>query len=204
MRVIRVEAQSMGSNTYLVVSGTHALVVDPAVSISAIVSAAGNACASIEGILLTHGHFDHVLSLDTLHSTFSVPAMIHANDAPMLTDGKKNAFYEFYGRERVFGAAEITFEDGDEIRVGDESFYVLHTPGHTAGSCCFVCGDAIITGDTLFADNIGRCDLYSSDENEMRASLARLRTLDPNLRIRPGHGMGEQLGKALNNAALWL
>ena len=197
MRVIHVRAQSFGSNTYLIVSGTHALVVDPAVSVSAIVSTAGELGASIDGILLTHGHYDHMLSLDTLRQTLHVPAMIHKNDAVMLTDGKKNAFYAFYGQERVFGAADETFEDGDELCVGDERFCVIHTPGHTGGSCCFVCGNALITGDTLFAEGIGRCDLWSGDIDDMRDSLSRLRTLDPELRIRPGHGMGEHLGFAL-------
>lgn len=204
MRVVRVEAQGFGANTYLIVSGTHALVVDPAVSVSAIMTAAGNLGATPDGILLTHGHFDHMLSLDTLRETLSIPAMIHEADAPMLTDGKKNAFYSFYGQERIFGAAEKTFTNGDMIAVGDEHFRVLHTPGHTEGSCCFVCGNALITGDTLFADNIGRCDLYGGDEEQMKESLALLRTLDPSLRIRPGHGIGESLGNALDNAAYWL
>ena len=204
MHVVRVEAQSMGANTYLVVSGTHALVVDPAVSVTAIASAAGSVGASIDGILLTHGHFDHVLSLDTLRKAFPVPAMIHKNDASMLTDGKKNAFYTFYGQERVFGAAEITFEDGEQISLGEETLRVIHTPGHTAGSCCFLCGDDLVTGDTLFADTIGRCDLYSSDVSQMRASLARLQTFDQTLRIHPGHGMGERLGAALSCAIYYL
>lgn len=204
MRVIRVEAQSFGSNTYLIVSGTHALVVDPAVSVSAIANAAGEVGATPDGILLTHGHFDHMLSLDTLRKTFSIPAMIHVDDAYMLTDGKANAFYAFYGQERTFGAAEQTFSDGETLFVGDESFRVIHTPGHTQGSCCFICGNALITGDTLFADNIGRCDLQGGDESQMKDSLLRLRELDPTLRIRPGHGIGESLGIALDNAAYWL
>ncbi len=204
MHVVRVEAQSMGANTYLIVSGTHALVVDPAVSVTAIASAAGSVGASIDGILLTHGHFDHVLSLDTLRKAFPVPAMIHKNDASMLTDGKKNAFYTFYGQERVFGAADITFEDGEEVSLGKETLRVIHTPGHTAGSCCFLCGNDLVTGDTLFADTIGRCDLYSSDVTQMRASLSRLQTLDQDLRIHPGHGMGERLGAALSCAIYYL
>ena len=204
MRVVRVDAQGFGANTYLIVSGASALAVDPAVSVSAIVSAAGELGASIDGILLTHGHYDHMLSLDTLRQALRVPAMIHTEDACMLTDGKKNAFYAFYGQERVFGAAEQTFSDGDELFVGEESFRVLHTPGHTGGSCCFVCGNAIITGDTLFADSIGRCDLWGGDTDGMRQSLALLRTLDPTPRIRPGHGMGETLGVALDNAAYYL
>ena len=204
MHVVRVEAQSMGANTYLVVSGTHALVVDPAVSVTAIASAAGSVSASIDGILLTHGHFDHVLSLDTLRKAFPVPTMIHKNDAPMLTDGKKNAFYTFYGQERVFGAADVTFDDGEEISLGEETLRVIHTPGHTAGSCCFLCGHDLVTGDTLFADTIGRCDLYSSNISQMRASLARLQTLDQDLRIHPGHGMSERLGAALSCAIYYL
>lgn len=196
--------ESFGANTYLLISDRHAYVVDPAVSVSAILKAAGEENAQIEGILLTHGHFDHILSLDTLRAATGLPASIHEEDAVMLTDGRKNAFYDFYHQERAFGAAERLLWEGDVIPLGKDEITVLHTPGHTPGSVCYLCGDSLVTGDTLFADTIGRCDLWGGSDAQMARSLERLRTLPASLRIYPGHGPDARLGDALDNAAYYL
>ena len=95
MKIVPICAESFGANTYLIVSGRSALVVDPAVSVQAILSACQAEDASLEGILLTHGHFDHILSLDTLRDTLPIPAYIHEADRVMLIDGTKNAFSTF-------------------------------------------------------------------------------------------------------------
>ena len=75
---------------------------------------------------------------------------------------------------------------------------VIHTPGHTASSVCYLAGDILITGDTLFADSYGRYDLYSGDLNTLKASLRRLSAMDPTLTIYPGHGENTSLGTACN------
>lgn len=201
MKICTVCAESFGANTYIVVSDSHALVIDPTVSVSAILNAIREEDAYLEGILLTHGHFDHVLSLDSLRSASGVGASIHENDAVMLTDGKRNAFYEFFGQERTYRPAEHLLRDGDVIRLGDETITVLHTPGHTGGSVCYLCDGFLITGDTLFAESFGRCDLWSGDMEQMRSSLSALRDLDGKLTIYPGHGAPSILRDALDNVA---
>lgn len=195
---------SFGANTYVVFSDIHALVIDPAVSVDAIVSAASDVGARIEGILLTHGHYDHTVSIDTLRRALSVPVYVHSADAVMLTDGRKNAFFDFFGKECVHAPADRLLEDGDTLTLGDESIRVLHTAGHSAGSVCFDCGSFIVTGDTLFAESIGRCDLWSGNEAQLRDSLKRLRGLEPSLTIYPGHGAPARLGDALDNAAYYI
>ena len=204
MKIIPICPTSFASNSYLLVSNGAALVVDPSVSAEAILRTAKEQNAEIQGILLTHGHFDHILSLDVLREKLSIPAAIHEHDAVMLTDGKKNAFYDFFGKERVFGAAEQLLSEGDTIPLGDEKITVLHTPGHTGGSVCYLAGNALITGDTLFANTYGRCDLWSGDEQEMHRSLLRLRSLSPDLTIYPGHGDTARLGDALDEVAYLL
>jgi len=203
MRVIPIASPSFGSNTYLITSGVHALVVDPAVSLQAIFSAADEAGAElIEGVLLTHGHFDHMLSMDELCESLKIPTMIHREDAPMLTDGKANAFYSFFGKERTFRPADRLLEDGDGIALGDEAVRVIHTPGHSRGSCCFLCGeDRLITGDTVFAEGFGRYDLFGGDASVLKASLSRLSAMNPRVRIYPGHGMRAFLGDALRTCS---
>lgn len=203
MEIREVCPYSFGANTYIVASGTHALVVDPAVSVNAIVSAAGELGAQLEAILLTHGHFDHTVAVDTLRDALSIPLYIHSDDAIMLTDGKKNGYYDFYRKECVHRKADILLGDGDVIDLGNERLTVIHTPGHSLGSVCYLGDGFIVTGDTLFADTIGRCDLFGGSSAQMEVSLERLRTLDGALRIYPGHGAPSLLGSALVSAAYY-
>ena len=201
MKIIPVCTRSLGANTYILVSGNEALVVDPTVSVEAVVNAAKAENAEIKGILLTHGHFDHVFSLDTLRSELSIGASVHKNDAIMLTDGKTNAFFDFFGRERTYRPAETLLSHMDKIRLGDEEITVLHTPGHTEGSVCYLCDGFMVTGDTLFAESYGRCDLWSGDIQKMRNSLGMLRQLPKDTVIYPGHGELAKLGDALDTVA---
>ena len=199
MKIINVCEGSWASNCYALISKNHALIVDPSSSTKAISEVLEREGATLEGILLTHGHFDHILSLDTLREATGVPAYIHKDDAIMLTDGKKNAFFELFGRERIYRAAERLLNDGDKIPLGDESLTVYHTPGHTHGSVCFISDGTIFSGDTIFAESYGRCDLWNGDMEKMRYSLRKLSKLDPALTLYPGHGNTCSLGEALNN-----
>lgn len=201
MKIITVRPESFGANTYLLLSGNKALAVDPCVSVSAIKDAAEKEGATIVGILLTHGHFDHIMSLDTLRDTTGVDAYVHTNDAEMLSDGKKNAFYTFFGRDRVYRPAEKLLADQDIIPLGDENITVIHTPGHTRGSVCYHSGDILVTGDTLFAQSYGRCDLWGGDIEQMRSSLRILRSLPRDTMIYPGHGEKSKLCDALDTVA---
>ena len=199
MKIINVCEGSWASNCYALISGNHALVIDPSASAKAILEVLDNEGAKLDGILLTHGHFDHVLSLDTLREKTGAPAYIHCEDAIMLTDGKKNGFYELFSRERVYRAADKLMNDGDRIFLGDEPLTVYHTPGHTHGSVCFLADGIIFSGDTIFAETYGRCDLWNGNIEKMRASLHKLSMLDPSLTLYAGHGKVCSLGEAINN-----
>ena len=196
MKIIPICPGSAMANCYLIEHEGHALVTDPCVTVSAILHAAEIAGAVLDGILLTHGHFDHVLTLDTLRDATDIPAYIHASDQILLPDGEKNAFALFFGQDRAFRPAERTLKDGDRIPLGQAFVEVIHTPGHTAGSVCYRAGDQLLTGDTLFADSFGRYDLYSGDLNTLKTSLRRLSAIDPSLTIFPGHGESVPLGTA--------
>ena len=95
MKIFLLCPRSFGANTYLLVSGKHAIAVDPCVTVGAISKALDEAEARLEGILLTHGHFDHTASVDKLRETFPVPLTVHAEDAIMLTDGRTNGYFDF-------------------------------------------------------------------------------------------------------------
>ena len=203
MKIITLYPDSFGSNTHILTSSGHALVVDPSVSADKIIEAAVSEGAQIEGILLTHGHFDHIFAIDSLREALGIKLTMHAADAEMLTDGKKNASYTFFRYDHTYAPADVLLNDGDEISLGDETIRLIHTPGHTKGSVCYLCGDALVTGDTLFADGIGRTDLYGGSFRELVRSLERLSSLDKSLKIYPGHGDCERLANALDNSAYY-
>ncbi len=204
MDIYPVRPYSFGANTYIVYSGTHAFVIDPCVSMLALTSAAEQLGVTVEGILLTHGHFDHTVSIDRVRDALGIPAYVHVHDAVMLTDSKKNAYFDFCGKECTHLPAERILHEGDSLTLGDEALKVIHTPGHTGGCVCYLSDDFIVTGDTLFADSVGRCDLWSGDSEVLRTSLARLRTLPRTLKLYAGHGEPSTLGMALDNSAYYL
>lgn len=206
MKIFLLCPRSFGANTYLLVSDRYAVAVDPCVSADAIRASLKEANAELLGILLTHGHFDHTASVDTLRDDFPIPLIIHADDAEMLTNGMINGFFDFYMKPQTHRHAEMLISDGETLNLGNEKIRVIHTPGHSRGSCCFLCKDDggkdfLISGDTLFADNIGRCDLYGGDESKIIESLKRLSTLDHDTLIYPGHGASARLGDALRRVA---
>jgi glyoxylase-like metal-dependent hydrolase (beta-lactamase superfamily II) len=191
---------SFGANTYLLISGGHAFVVDPSTSVDALRSALDKENATLEGILLTHGHFDHTVAVDTLREALNIPLYVHKEDAEMLTNGKINGYYTFMGKECVHKAADKLFCDGDVLTLGNETIKVVGTPGHSKGSVCFLCDGFMVTGDTLFSNSIGRCDLWGGNEQQIKDSLIKLRSFDNGLTIYPGHGESALLGEALDNA----
>ena len=205
MKILSVCPKSFAANTYILISDKEAFIVDPSVSVNAVERLLAEEKALLRGILLTHGHFDHTVSIDTLRDKLHIPLIMHGGDAPMLTDGKINGFYDFYGQESVHRTAQTLVKDGDIIPLGNESIKVISTPGHSPGSVCFLCPDTngkqfLITGDTLFSNTVGRCDLWGGDESAIVRSLASLRKLDQNMVIYPGHGPSHVLGKALEVA----
>ena len=190
---------SWGSNCYLLISGCHGAIVDPSAKAETLFQELEKQGATLDFILLTHGHFDHIVSLDTLREYTFAPAYIHKDDADMPADSRKNAFYHFFKMERCYRQPEKTFQNGDVLKLGDETIRVIHTPGHSKGSSCFLCGeDKLLTGDTLFADNYGRYDLYGGDPRVLFESLQNMRNLPQHLTIYPGHGETALLGEALD------
>ena len=200
MEIYNLFPGSFGSNCYLLISGNQAAVIDPSADADKILQKAAEHGADLQYILLTHGHFDHICSLDTLRDKAGIPAYIHKGDADMPSDSHKNAFSIFFGQERVYRAPEKILSEGDVLMLGNEQIRVLHTPGHTEGSVCYLCGENIlITGDTLFDRGFGRYDLYGGDPYKLRNSLARLATLDRSLIIYAGHGCPTDLEDAVQN-----
>ena len=134
-------------------------------------------------ILPTAVHFDHKGALRELHAQYqAVPLYVSAQDTDeTLNMSHSNLVYT------------DTFLDGDEISLPPLQFHAISTPGHTKGSSCFVCGNTIFSGDTLFEGCCGRTDLPGGSEKQMMASLKRLAELPGDYQVLPGHGPSSTL-----------
>lgn len=180
---------------------TNCLIIsDESTGIGAVVDPGGENCTDVilnriasEGvtlkyILLTHAHFDHMLSLGELRQRTGAPLALHKYDAESIKDPNLTYMAQFAGISDGEATAEILLEDGDLIELGETKLEVMHLPGHTQGSVIYVADGIIIAGDVLFRGSIGRCDLYGGDEIVMDESLKRLVSLVGDYKVYPGHG----------------
>ncbi len=160
---------SLGTNAYLVETGNHVLLVDPAEDGPALRALVGDRW--VDFVVNTHGHFDHV------GGNWAIPSgavCIHEADASLVA--------MFYPQHPPF---QRLLRDGEELV---DDIRVLHTPGHSPGSVVFVADGVLLTGDLLFAGSIGRTDLPGGSDDEMDSSLRKILALDGERVVYPGHG----------------
>ena len=164
---------------------SECVVIDPGDEPERILRAAAG--KRVAAILLTHGHFDHIGAVSALAKD-GAPVLIHALDADMLTDPKRNASLALMRVPVSACPATDLLRDGDRRTLAGLEIEVIHTPGHTPGSVCYRIGDHLFTGDTLFADGWGRTDLPGGDEHAIMASLRQVIPLARTMPFHPGHG----------------
>ena len=137
-------------------------------------------------ILLTHGHFDHIMGVQKLKRAFGGEIVIHENDADCLSDSKKSLSAKWGFMCPKFDC-DVTVKNGDILTLGNETIEVLHTPGHTIGSVCYKTDKIIFSGDTLFYMTCGRTDFPGGSDEEMIRSFKRLKEIPGDYRVCPGH-----------------
>ena len=199
MEIISLPTVGFTSNCYIVHNGNEAFVVDPSISEKKIIAALNDRNLKLKGILLTHGHFDHIWRAQELRNETGAPLYVHEFDDEMLTDSDKNAYRTFTGNEFTIEKADALLREGDILFLGDEKITVLHTPGHTKGSVCYDTGDSLLSGDTIFAEGFGRCDLYGGDMSALKLSIQRLSEIakNENRWLYSGHGEQSTLRQAI-------
>lgn len=147
-------------------------------------------------ILLTHGHFDHILGVAALKRHFpEAKICIHALDAACLTDEEESlCSWECAGQQTIVQPDRL-LQDGDKIIFGETELTVLHTPGHTKGGVCFADfqNRNLFTGDTLFCLTAGRTDFPGGSDEDLLASLIRLKNLDGDFIVYTGHNRATTL-----------
>ncbi len=190
MQVIPLYPTGHEANTYIAVCGSSCAVIDPGSGAQRIYKRASDKGLKIEKILLTHAHFDHIMAVNELCALCGAEIIIHKGDLGALYNPELNLSVLGMGvRYTVNTGIKITaVNDTDKVSVGDAEFSVMSTPGHTPGSCMYICGNTVFSGDTLFAGTIGRTDFPGGDVQHMRASLSKICGLPGDFVIYSGHG----------------
>lgn len=208
LKIFTVPVGAMRVNCYLLrdeATGFGAIVdpggESPELGSSRILAKCAAEGIDVKYILLTHAHFDHMLSLERVRDATGAPLCLHKYDAEALTDPNLSYMAQFAGIHTPCHPAERLLYDGDVLQLGETPLTVMHTPGHTVGSVCYMTGDIILTGDTLFSGSIGRCDFYGGDDLAMLQSLGKLKGLADkgNFRLYPGHGGATTLEREMKN-----
>ena len=156
------------------------------------------------GIFLTHGHFDHILAVDELSDKYSIKVFICEDEEELIKDNNLNCSSQF--RRTCSVHADELFRDGQIMEIGGMQFKVLHTPGHTSGSCCFYFEEdrVLFTGDTVFYLSVGRTDFPTgSGPTLLRSIQEKLVPLDDDVVIYPGHGEDTTIGFEKINSEYW-
>lgn len=182
------------TNTYLVYDECQGkkegILIDPADNAQKIINEIEKNKVNVKYIVVTHAHGDHIGALEKLIGYTKAKVLIHFSDKEALTNIDNN-YSEMLGVEKQHINNEdiIEVKDGDKFTLLSMQFEIIHTPGHTLGSICIYenTTNSLFTGDTVFCDCYGRCDLYSGDFSNMVSSLRKLFNRFEDVMIYPGH-----------------
>ena len=174
-------------NCYVVhnTDSDRCVVIDPGYSPRKIETFLQEKGLHLEAILLTHGHFDHVGAVESLVKVTGCRLWMKEADYTQRKNPQNDFLYPIH--DHTF--CEVNFcEEGERICAGGLTFTVMETPGHTWGSVCYLCEDAMFSGDTLFEGSWGRTDLPGGNGQTLALSLERLGELEGDYTVYPGHG----------------
>lgn len=187
------------TNCYIVYTEDtkKAVIIDPAADSRRIMGELSALGVTPEAVLLTHGHFDHMLAADSLRNDYHIPVCVHKADAELLKHPNLNCSEQFLHMAYAISADE-ELEDGQNLRFLDGALTVISTPGHTEGSCCYYAKseNILFSGDTLFQGSVGRTDLPTGRAAQLTNSIReKLFVLSEDTLVLSGHGDQTTIGE---------
>jgi len=188
---------SLENNNYLLIDKKtkEAILIDCTQYCEDIDNALKEYGAKLTYILLTHGHFDHILGVNDFKRKYPDCKVLVHNDDKMLMDTVEEFVKSFGINEAQIQEIDGYVEDNQIIKFGENEIKVIHTPGHTKGGVCYLVGDKLFSGDTLFYESVGRTDLPDGHFGQIKSSIEnKLFTLDENIKVYPGHGPSTTIG----------
>ena len=191
----------LGTNTWLLwdEESREAFLIDPAAPSDELLARIRDLGLRVDLIVNTHGHGDHIGGNDWFRQALGAKVLIHAEDAHLLTDNRKN-FSQYLGLPLAISPADILAEDGLMLRIGAPEVRVIPTPGHTPGCICLLVDGFLISGDTLFELSIGHTDFPGGDHAQIVDSIRRkLYPLPDGTVVFPGHGPRSSIGMEKRN-----
>lgn len=184
------------ANTYVLIDEEtkEAAIIDSGGEFEIINDALEKYSAKLKYILNTHAHFDHVMGEKEAQERTGLPVYVHEDDKILLENLKRQAAFFRIGEAEAPENIK-TFDENTVFKLGNQEIKVIHTPGHTPGSVCFLVGDALISGDTLFYGSIGRTDFEGGSFAQISDSIQnKLFKLDENITVYPGHDAQTTIG----------
>lgn len=195
---------SVGTNCYLVWNKDtkEAVIVDPADHASKLQQELESHQLTLKAVLLTHGHFDHIMATNDLCRTYTVPVYCHKEEVELLEDATKN-LSAYMGDSGAFTmTASHLVEDNEKLELLGQTIEVLHTPGHTKGGVCyyFVQENCMFVGDTIFLESVGRTDFPTGNMNVLLQSIqSKIYSKHNEICLYPGHGPATSIGYEKEN-----
>ena len=196
MNIKKFNNNNFAVNSYIVYVGEskEAIIIDPAFNSKDVIGYIDDNNIIPLAIILTHGHIDHIAESLDIKNKYNIDLYCHELEATIIEDPNKSLAAN-YGYKDLSLKADILLKDKDIINLGPMKFEIIHTPGHTRGGICILSKKHMFTGDTLFTGSMGRTDLYSGNDEHMRASLYKLSQYNDRINIYPGHGPASTIGK---------
>lgn len=200
MGQIEIKSMTLGmvaTNCYLIINKEtkEALLIDPADNALRISNVIEENAYTLKAILLTHGHFDHIMALNELKKRYNVPVYAHEEEEDVLKQSSLNMsgmIGQIYTTQ-----ADIYVKDGEHLKLAGLDIIVLHTPGHTKGGVCYYLPEekVLMSGDTLFHCSIGRTDFPTGSMSQLvRSVKEQLFVLPDDVQVYPGHDSVTSIG----------